>query len=56
MGYEAPDMETILANHGLDSTAFAHLMDYYAQHPEEYVAMYEKVLSRMGEEEILRMR
>jgi hypothetical protein len=42
--------EAILARHGLDSAAYASAVAYFADHPEEYAALYDKVVERLHAE------
>ncbi len=51
-----PGRDTILARHGLDSTSFAALMDYYARHPEAYVDLYAQVVDRLESQQMRRLR
>ncbi|MDX1530628.1 MAG: DUF4296 domain-containing protein [Rhodothermales bacterium] len=36
-----------LAVHGLDTAAFGRALDYYADHPEAYVALYDRAIDRV---------
>ncbi len=48
---EAPDLrEAVLTRYGLSEARFNAAMDYYAEHPEEYLDLYDTVLDRFGEE------
>ncbi len=42
--------DSILFKHGLDQQRFLDILDYYAEHPEEYAALYTTVLDRISDE------
>ncbi len=56
LNLSATDQDAILAKYGLDSTGFARVMDYYAHHPDRYVAMYAQVVDRLGADAMRQMR
>ena len=44
--------DSILFKHGLDEPRFLAILDYYADHPEEYSALYTTVLDRISDERL----
>ena len=44
--------DSILFKHGLDEQRFLAILDYYADHPEEYSALYTTVLDRISDERL----
>ena len=42
--------DSVLAMHGLDSTAFEEAMAWYRAHPSEYAAVYGAVIDRLNAE------
>jgi len=44
--------DSILFKHGLDEPRFLQILDYYAEHPEEYTALYTTVLDRLSDERL----
>jgi len=45
--------DTILVQHGLDSTRFKAAIKFYADHPDRYVELYTAVLNRLNESDIV---
>ena len=43
-------LRDILARHGLDEEQFDEAMRYYADHPQQYVSLYDDVLDRLNAE------
>lgn len=41
--------EAVLRQHGLDSTQFNATLDYYVEHPEDYLTLYDEVLDRLNQ-------
>ena len=56
LGLRSPARNSILAGYGLDSTGFAQVMDYYAHHPDRYVALYAEVVDRLNADEMRKIR
>ncbi len=44
--------DSILLKHGLDEPRFRAILDYYADHPEAYSALYTTVLDRISDERL----
>ncbi len=44
--------DSILFKYGLDEQRFRAILDYYADHPEEYAALYTTVLDRISDERL----
>ena len=42
--------DSIFQVYGIDSTAYARMIGYYARHPEEYSEIYGRVLDELSEE------
>ena len=53
LGHEGPEglRDSILALHGVEEEAFRASIDYYAEHPDEYVDLYRDVLDRIVSEQ-----
>ena len=45
-------LDSILFKHGLDRQRYRAIVDYYADHPEEYSALYTIVLDRLSDERL----
>ena len=43
-------LRDVLAQHGLDRAQFDEAMRYYADHPQQYVDVYDAVLDRLNAE------
>ena len=56
LGLPARERAEVLEAHGLDSLRFAQLMDHYAQHPEQYVQLYEVVQDSLDAASMGRLR
>ena len=42
--------DSIFLAYGVDSTAYARMIEYYARHPDEYSQIYSQVLDALSEE------